>query len=308
MFNLWPTSRQVRRGPAPANSARSVPLSGGRWRDDVKVYNASGGALTKNGVYRMTTGGASATTPNPQVAAPGTSLNRHHQWVVAQEAIANNSWGWATVRGYTDILVEGTVDVAADDPLRPVEGQIYLVKDASGEGIAAVADALAAQTANSAVATACFLPGARTPLEAGQILVVEVALTNAEIKALRATPKTLVAAPGAGRVLELVSIVLFHDYGGTNVFTETADNLAVKYNNGSGAAASETIEMTGFIDQSADTMTVGVAKNDQIVAKSGCENLALVLHNTGDGEFGGNAGNDNVMRAKVSYRNHNTGW
>ena len=135
-----------------------------------------------------------------------------------------------------------------------------------------------------------------------------VALTNAQIKALRATPVQLVAAPGAGKVLEFISAVLLLDYGGTNVFTETADNLAVKYENGSGAAASETIETTGFIDQSADTMTVGVAKNDQIVAKSGCENKALVLHNTGDGEIAGNAANDNLMRVKVAYRVHSTGW
>ncbi len=46
----------------------------------------------------------------------------------------------------------------------------------------------------------------------------DVLLTNAEIKALRATPKTLVAAPGSGRVLEFVSAVL-QLKAGTNVLT-----------------------------------------------------------------------------------------
>lgn len=144
-------------------------------------------------------------------------------------------------------------------------------------------------------------------LEGTSIKYAAVALTNANIKALRATPITLVAAPGVGKVLEFVSVVLFLDYG-TNVLTESDDNLAVKYVDGSGAAASETIEMTGFIDAAADTMTVGIAKNDVIVAKTGCTNCALVLHNTGSGEFGGNAGNDTLLRAKVAYRVHTTGW
>src|SRR5689334_6754948 len=56
----------------------------------------------------------------------------------------------------------------------------------------------------------------------------EVAISNAEIKALRASPKTLVAAPGAGKYLEFVSMTLFHDYG-SNVLTESTDNMAVKY-------------------------------------------------------------------------------
>jgi len=141
----------------------------------------------------------------------------------------------------------------------------------------------------------------------GATRYAEVSLTNAEIKALRATPKTLVAAPGAGLLLEFVSAVLFLDYG-SNVLTESADNMAVKYTDGSGTAVSETIECTGFIDQSADTMTTARAKVDGIVAKSGCENKALVLHQTGDGEWGGNAGSDTTMRVKVAYRVHKTDW
>lgn len=136
----------------------------------------------------------------------------------------------------------------------------------------------------------------------------EVALTNAEIKALRATPKTLVAAPGAGKKLEFVAAELYLDYGGTNVFTETTDNLAIRYNNTTGVIVSQAIETTGFIDQSADTATNALPKIDAIAAKSGCENLSLVLHNTGDGEIAGNAANNNLMRVKVAYRIWSTGW
>ncbi len=145
------------------------------------------------------------------------------------------------------------------------------------------------------------------PVADSLVRYAAVAVTNAEIKALRAAPKTLVAAPGAGKMLEFLSAELILDYG-TNVLTETADNMAVRYTDGSGTLVSQAIEATGFIDATADTKTNALPKIDAIAAKTACENKALVLHNTGDGEYGGNAGNDTVMRVKVAYRVHVTGW
>lgn len=152
------------------------------------------------------------------------------------------------------------------------------------------------ELANNAVTTA--------KLDVSTIQYAEVALTANEIKALRATPKTLVAAPGAGKIVEFVSAVLLLDATATG-FTETADNMAIKYTDGAGVAASQTIEATGFIDQTADTVTNALAKIDTIVAKTGIENQPLVLHNTGDGEYATGTG---VMRVKVAYRVHSTGF
>ena len=135
------------------------------------------------------------------------------------------------------------------------------------------------------------------------IASVTVSLTNAEIKALRATPKTLVAAPGSGKYLEFISAVIKNN-GGTNALTETADNIAVKLNNGSGAQVSQDIEATGFVDQTAATLTTAIPKVDPIVAYASAANKALVLHNTGDGEWGGNAANDVTFTVDVQYRVH----
>lgn len=132
----------------------------------------------------------------------------------------------------------------------------------------------------------------------------EVAISSAEILALRATPKTLVAAPGAGKMLEFGSLVLLFDATAT-AYTESADNLLVRYENGSGDAVSDVIESTGFIDQTTDQMTVGIPIKDPIVAKAVVENKPLVLHNNGDGEFAVGTG---VLRAKISYRMWTTGW
>ena len=131
----------------------------------------------------------------------------------------------------------------------------------------------------------------------------DVALTNADIKALRATPKTLVAAPGTGKVIEFLSAVLMLK-AGTNVLTEATANLAVRYKDGAGVQVSQTIETTGFIDQAADQITYGLQKLDPIAARSACENQPLVLHNLGAGEIAGNAANDATMKVKVGYRVH----
>lgn len=165
----------------------------------------------------------------------------------------------------------------------------------------------AAQLEASAVTTAKIAANAVTSakLDEGTIQIAEVSIAAAAVATLRATPVTLVAAPGAGKVLYFISAVLLLDYTAPG-FTETADNLAVKYENGSGAAASQAIEMTGFIDQTADTITTAMAKIDAIVAAASAVNKALVLHNTGDGEFAGSGGS--ALRLKVAYRVITTGF
>lgn len=126
-------------------------------------------------------------------------------------------------------------------------------------------------------------------------------ISNAEIKALRATPKTLVAAPGAGLVLVFEKLILKLNYG-SEVLTESDDDLVVKYTNASGVAVSDVIEATGFIDQSADTVTFGIPIKDPIVAYSSAANQALVLDQDGDGEYGGNASNDTTITYQIWYR------
>lgn len=128
----------------------------------------------------------------------------------------------------------------------------------------------------------------------------EVSIPAASVAALRATPYTLVAAPGSGKVTQFLGATVILDYG-TVAYTETSDNLAIKYTNGSGVAVSDTIEMTGFIDATADKMIQSVPVKDALMTA----NAALVLHNTGDGEFG-NSG-DSPLRVKVMYVVHTTG-
>lgn len=184
----------------------------------------------------------------------------------------------------TPARISGAIQTLVPDATTSVKGKVELSTNAEAQ----------AKTAGT-VLTASNLAAD------GFLQWADVNLTAAEVKALRATPKTLVAAPAAGKTLLLVGALLKLDYGGTNVFTEVDDNLAIKYTNGSGVAVSETIETTGFIDQSADTYTNAIPKADAIVAATGAEAQALVLHNTGGDEIAGNAANDNVLRVRIYY-------
>lgn len=128
----------------------------------------------------------------------------------------------------------------------------------------------------------------------------DVTLTAAEIKALATTQIELVAAQGAGNAVMFMGAQFKLNYG-SEVFAESGDNLQIKYTDDSGAAVSAAIETTGWIDQSADTMTNAIPKADAIVAAASAENQALVLDNIGS-NITGNASNDSTVTARVFYQ------
>ena len=109
--------------------------------------------------------------------------------------------------------------------------------------------------------------------DVGVLQVTDTLITSAQLLALNATPKTIVAAPGAGAYTQLVCAYLFLDHGGTDYDgIASGEDLAIKYTNSSGAIIS-TIETTGFLDASADALMI--ATPDDVVAVA---NAALVLH------------------------------
>jgi hypothetical protein len=132
-----------------------------------------------------------------------------------------------------------------------------------------------------------------------------VALTNANIKALRATKKALVATPGADKFLEFVSAQLILNYG-SEVLTESSDDLVIQYAT-SGVDATAAITANGFITAAADTIINVLPKAMGAVVATNLVNNGLELFNTGDGEYGGNASADTTMTVKITYRIHTAG-
>lgn len=134
----------------------------------------------------------------------------------------------------------------------------------------------------------------------GMLLSKRVPITNAEIITLRASAKEILPAPGADYFYEVVSFILILNYG-SNVFTESTDNLALQYASGDDIM---TIESTNLIDASADTISVNYPTSVVTNAAADLLNDAIELFNSGDGEFAGNAGEDTTMIAIINYRLH----
>ena len=156
--------------------------------------------------------------------------------------------------------------------------------------------------ADLAVATGKIAAGAVTSPKLGEPIVryAEVEISAAEILDLFATPKTLVAAPGAGKLLEFISLLLAYDWGTVAYTIGTAGNLQVKYTDGSGVAVSTTRAATGFLDAVADTLS-SLDKLEATVIPA--VNAPLVLTVATASPTAG----DSPIHAKVAYRVHTTG-
>ena len=170
-----------------------------------------------------------------------------------------------------------------------IEKYLNGAKVGSGLGIELTASGVTA-TDNGSKTTYDFTP---------VIQVATVSVLPAAMLAARATPITLVAAPGAGKVLEFLGATVIYDYAAA--YTESADNAVIRFTDGSGAIASTTLETTGLLDATSDQLRTLKPITTDITPVA---NSPLVFHNTGDGEWGGTG---SPVRFKVAYRVHATG-
>ena len=133
----------------------------------------------------------------------------------------------------------------------------------------------------------------------GAVSTATVTLTSAQIKALHATPITLVAAPGSGKVVVLLSYFAKFVYGGSNVFVAgAAQNIKIYYSDL--ATNSQTVFTNSIV--------VGTATNWKTSAQSAIsttttnfENLGIVAYNDVATEISGNAANNNTIDFIICY-------
>ena len=131
-----------------------------------------------------------------------------------------------------------------------------------------------------------------------------VSLTSAEVKALKATPQEIIAAPSPDHIIEVIACKLIYDYHDVSAFTESGDNLVLAYNDGmTNLWIGHWFEMTNFIDRSADMME-NWYRGDCPEPRTICSiiNTNVVLMGIGDGEIAGNAANDNRLNVYITYR------
>lgn len=152
--------------------------------------------------------------------------------------------------------------------------------------------------------------GASTRTNGTVLRYERVALTNAQILALLTTSVTIVAAPGSGKLVEVLGGLIVFDY--TAAYTETGgnDNWRLYYGDSGKEPATNVIETTGFVDATADAIIkFGPVANDQVIQGAEMSNTAIVLSGVTGGDYtqlgGGNAAN--AITVFIAYRIVTTG-
>jgi hypothetical protein len=140
------------------------------------------------------------------------------------------------------------------------------------------------------------ISGSLTLVDGDEVRSVDVTVTAAQMLALNATPKQLVAAPGTGYALVFVGAVVFLDYNSAAYAGIAAgEDLSVKYTDGSGLEVGA-LEATGFLDATADALRYVPPK--AVAGITPVADAALVLHMlTGEVTTG-----DSPVKLRVYYR------
>ena len=131
---------------------------------------------------------------------------------------------------------------------------------------------------------------------------VRVQLTSAQIKTLHATPVQIVAAPGVGKAIIIVSYSGIFNYGGSNVFVAGASQVI---NLAYGTTALGTLP--AFINNgtlvSSSSRINGFANNNSAGGFDATvfSNTALNAYNNSATEISGNAAGNNTIDCILTY-------
>lgn len=140
------------------------------------------------------------------------------------------------------------------------------------------------------------------PIYAMPLKTATVTVSSAELLALNATPKTLIAAPASGKALILVAAELWLDYATTPYDGIAAgEDLTIRYTNASGAVLA-TIETDPFLTAEADAFRY--VEPTTTAAITPVAAAPLVLH-LSSGEI---ATGDSPLKLRLLYRELTLTW
>lgn len=151
-------------------------------------------------------------------------------------------------------------------------------------------------------APATWGAGLFAPLYAAPLKTATVTVSSAELLALNASPKTLIAAPAAGKALILVAAELWLDFATTKYDGIAAgEDLTIRYTDGSGALLA-TIETDPFLAAEADAFRY--VEPTTTAAITPVAEAPLVLHlSTGEIATG-----DSPLKLRLLYRELTLTW
>lgn len=120
-----------------------------------------------------------------------------------------------------------------------------------------------------------FVLGTTTP--APPMQMTKTTVPSASILTLNATPYTIVAAPGAGKVIVIEGAYFYKPAGTAYAGIAAGEDLAIRYTNASGSFICGQ-EITGFLDQATAQRRYGQAYGPLLATVEPQVNAPLVLH------------------------------
>jgi hypothetical protein len=180
-------------------------------------------------------------SPTPPVASSKTSCQASIQFMDGNNKTDQLSFGGQTI----DVQMWD-----ASGMILRSSGATTPASGATASGMAIGGEFL--NTTTGAVSRNFGTTTSATLVETGGMKNAVVTITSAQLLALHTTPISVIAAPGAGLAIDVVSCVLTYHYNTTAYTINGSTNLTLNFTNASGAAITTTLATTGLIDQTAN--------------------------------------------------------
>lgn len=123
-----------------------------------------------------------------------------------------------------------------------------------------------------------------------------VNITSAQLLALNATEQEVIAAPGANLAIIPTLFAVRKPAGTAYAGVATGEDLVLKYTDDSGAVCAGTVETTGLLDSTSETLAVAGPSEDSFVPVA---NAAIVLHLLSGEVITGDSDLEVLIRYKV---------
>lgn len=128
----------------------------------------------------------------------------------------------------------------------------------------------------------------------------KITLTSAQVKALNAAPVVAIAAPGVGKVINVINAITKLNYG-SNAFNSGAGQTINLYYNNNVENISQIFSNPSISSSSNKFDLRTVSYNLGNLSAGSIDNVNVAIHNPISTEIGGNASNDSTISIVINY-------
>lgn len=117
-------------------------------------------------------------------------------------------------------------------------------------------------------------------ISSGGISTITLTLTANQIKALRATPITIISAPGAGRVINVINCLVKLNYGGTAFTAAASQTIGLSYTGIAGQSIIAAVAPNSLIVATSTSIRTTISGGQDVTTYANIEDEPVVLFNT----------------------------